>query len=125
MPTILNKFVVKHSTFSTHLCFFLSSTLHQKLRPWRCHTTCNQRRPYFLFFGRSVSEILTPGVTAMRPFHWSRAAGTAGTFPEPTRNRAALSRWKFLFPHFHWLPDPIHPNNPALLLAPEAVVGSF
>ena len=146
--------MVKHSTFSTHLWFFLLSTLHQKLRPWRCHTTCNQRRPYFLFFGRSVSEILTPGVTAMRPFHWSRAAGTAalacscslsdwsrivdfvvgpvligpapaGTFPEPKRNRAALSRWKFLFPHFHWLPDPIHPNNPALLLAPEAVAGSW
>ena len=43
----------------------------------RACMTHNHRRPYFLFFGRSVSEILTPGVTAMRSFHWSRAAGTS------------------------------------------------
>ena len=87
----------------------------------------------------------------MRPFHWSRAAGTAalacscslsdwsrivdfvvgpvligpapaGTFPEPKRNRAALSRWKFLFPHFHWRS---HCSLRLLLLAPEAVAGSW
>ena len=59
----------------TFIIFFLS--LHQKLCPWRCRTTCNQRRPYFLFFWAVGFRNSRPGVTAMRPFHWSRASGTA------------------------------------------------